>query len=68
MMPGGVCAMTTKEMVLQALSDLPEDADIEAVIERLYFLHKLQQRIEQKDDVEKFTQEEAMRRMARWLP
>jgi hypothetical protein len=59
--------MTTKELVLRALSDLPDDAPIEEVIERLRFLATLQRRLNSLDSVEKFTQEEAKARMARWL-
>lgn len=59
--------MTTKDLVLQVLEQLPEDAEIEDVIERLYFVRKLQQRLAQADTVEKITQAEAKQRMARWL-
>jgi hypothetical protein len=59
--------MTTKEMVLQALADLPDDATIEDAIERLYFLAKLRRRLDELDTVEKYTQDEAKARMARWL-
>lgn len=59
--------MTTKDIVFQVLEQLPDDTTIEDVIERLYFVQKLQQRLAQSDTVEKFTQDEAVRRMARWL-
>lgn len=59
--------MTTKELVLRALADLPDDAPIEDAIERLYFLAKLRQRLDQIDTLETFTQDEAKRRMVRWL-
>lgn len=59
--------MTTKELVFQALADLPDDATIEDAIERLYFVAKLRRRLDEIDKVEKFTQEEAKARMARWL-
>jgi hypothetical protein len=59
--------VTTKELVFQALADLPDDATIEDAIEHLYFLAKLRQRLDELDSVEKFTQDEAKARMARWL-
>jgi predicted transcriptional regulator len=34
--------MTTKELVLRTLDDLPEDASIDDVIERLYLLRKIE--------------------------
>ncbi len=59
--------MTTKDLVLQVLEQLPDDAEIEDVIERLYFVRKLQQRLAETESVEKFTQDEAKQRMGRWL-
>ncbi len=67
MQTGGDRTMTTKELVFRALADLPDDATIEDAIERLYFVAKLRHRLDQIDDVEKFTQDEAKARMARWL-
>ena len=59
--------MTTKDLVLQVLEQLPDDAGIDEVMERLSFVWKLQQRLDHAETVEKFTQQEAMRRMGRWL-
>ncbi len=59
--------MTIKELVLQTLAELPDDAAIEDVIERLYFVAKLQRRLDELETVGKVTQEEAKARMARWL-
>lgn len=59
--------MTTKELVFQALADLPDDAPIEDAIERLYFLAKLRRRLDTIDAAQTFTQDEAKARMARWL-
>jgi hypothetical protein len=59
--------MTTKDLVLRALADLPDDAPIEDAIERLYFLAKLRRRLDTIDTVTTFTKDEAKARMARWL-
>jgi hypothetical protein len=59
--------MTTKEMVFQALADLPDDATIEDAIERLRFLAKLQSRLDGLTTAPRFSQAEAKARMARWL-
>jgi hypothetical protein len=59
--------MTTKDLVLQVLELLPEDAELEDVIERLYFLRKLQQRLALSDMTLTLTHTEARQRMGRWL-
>jgi hypothetical protein len=64
---GGKESMSTRELVIQVLDQLPEDAEIEDVIERLYFVQKLRLRLAQDGATESFTQEEAKRRMSRWL-
>ncbi|HZS38335.1 MAG TPA: hypothetical protein VFF06_15975 [Polyangia bacterium] len=60
--------MTTKEQILRALEAMPDGAGIEDAIERLYLLYKVERGLTQADAGEKVTQEEARRRMARWLP
>jgi hypothetical protein len=59
--------VTTKDLVLHVLEQLPEDAELEDVIERLYFLRKLQQRLTQADTTLTLTHTEAQLRMERWL-
>jgi hypothetical protein len=54
--------MTAKELVRHALDDLPDDTTIEAVIERLLFLYKLQRSLAQADAGEKSPHDEVMRR------
>ena len=58
--------MTSKELVLEALKHLPDDADIGEVIERILFLHTLQRRIARADQEPTYTQEEIEREMAEW--
>ena len=48
--------MTIKELVLRTLAELPDDAAIEDVIERLYFVAKLQRRLDELETVGKVTQ------------
>ena len=59
--------MVTKEQMLKAIQDLPDDASVEDAMERLYILHKVERGIAQADAGEKVSQEEARKRMARWL-
>jgi predicted transcriptional regulator len=59
--------MTTKEQMLQAIRELPDEATVEDAMERLYLLYKVEQGIAQADAGRKVSQEEARTRMARWL-
>jgi hypothetical protein len=59
--------MTNKQKFMKALADLPDDAGIEDALERLYLLYKIENGIRQADADQLVSQEEARRRMARWL-
>ena len=41
--------MKTKQQILKAIEDLPEDASIEDSLERLYLLYKIQRGLRQAD-------------------
>ncbi|MHB8577042.1 MAG: hypothetical protein ACYDCQ_17150 [Dehalococcoidia bacterium] len=58
--------MTTRDMVLQVLDQLPEDAALTEVIERLDFLRTLQERLKHADAEEKLTPDEVRQRLVRW--
>jgi predicted transcriptional regulator len=57
----------TKQDILKALADLPEDASIEDAIDRLVYLYKIERGIQDAYAGKKITQEEAKARMAQWL-
>ena len=59
--------MPTKEQMLKAIEDLPADATVDDAMERLYLLDKIERGIAQADSGQKVSQDEAHRRMARWL-
>ena len=59
--------MDTKQQILKAIEDLPENAKVEDALERLYLLYKIERGIEQADSGELISQEEARQRMATWL-
>ncbi len=59
--------MTPKQEALHALTDLPDEAGIEEAIERLHLLLKVHRGIAQADSGDTVSQEEARRRMERWL-
>ena len=59
--------METKQDILKAIERLPDDASIEDALDRLYLLYKVERGLGQADRGELIGQEEARRRMARWL-
>lgn len=59
--------METKQKILKAMEELPEDAGVEDAIDRLYLLYKIERGLRQADGGELISQEEARQRMARWL-
>jgi hypothetical protein len=59
--------MGTKQEILKAIAELPDEAKVEDAIERLYLLYKIDKGVQQADAGELVTQDEARRRMAKWL-
>jgi predicted transcriptional regulator len=53
--------------MLKLIQDLPTDATVEDAMEQLYLLQKIERGIAQADAGQKVSQEEARRRMAKWL-
>lgn len=56
---------SVKEQALRAIEQLPPDASLEVVMERLYFLHKVEQGLQQIDAGKTVSHEEAKRRLGR---
>jgi len=59
--------MTTKEKMLEALNSLPEDAEIEDAMEKLFFLAKIDNGLEQADAGQTIPHEEIKQRLSKWL-
>lgn len=59
--------MGTKQQILRAIEELPDDAGVEDALDRLYLLYKVERGIEQADRGELITQEQVRQRMAKWL-
>jgi predicted transcriptional regulator len=53
----------SKEKVLKAVRDLPDDASVEDAMERLYFLAKIEEGERQADAGQTVSHEEAKRRL-----
>ncbi len=59
--------MTTKERVVQAIQELPDDASIEDAMERLLFLAKIERGLQQADAGQTIPHADVKARMAKWL-
>ena len=57
----------TKQDILKALADLPEDASIEDFMERLYLIYKLEQGLRQVRAGQGVSHEDAKARFSQWL-
>ena len=57
--------MTSRDRILKAVAELPEDASIEDAMERLYLLMKIERGLAQVASGQLVSQEEAKLRMAR---
>jgi predicted transcriptional regulator len=59
--------MTTKEKVMQAVQNLPDNSSIEDAMERLFFLAKIERGIEQADAGATIPHAKVKERMSKWL-
>ena len=59
--------MTTKEKVIHAVQDLPDDASIEDAMERLFFLSKIEKGIQQADSGQILSHAQVREKTAKWL-
>ncbi len=59
--------MTTREKVIQAVEDLPDDATVEDVMERLLVLVKIERGLQQADAGQTIEHAQVKERMAKWL-
>jgi predicted transcriptional regulator len=57
----------TKEQMVKAIQELPEDASVDEAVDRLYLLEKIERGIAQADAGQTVSHEEALRRLSRWL-
>ena len=59
--------MSTKEKVVRAVQDLPEDASIEDAMERLLFLAKIEKGLQQADSGQTVSHLQVKEKMSKWL-
>jgi len=53
----------TKQRILKAIEDLPEDAGVEDALDRLYLLYKIDRGLRQADSGELIDQQDVRRRI-----
>lgn len=58
--------MTIQEKVSEAIKDLPADAPLEQVMERLLLLSKIDKGLRQADAGQTVSHDEVVQRMAKW--
>jgi predicted transcriptional regulator len=59
--------MTQKELVLDAIGELPNDASLDEIADRVEFLAAIQKGLDQLDRDEGIPHEELKRQLASWL-
>ncbi len=59
--------MNTRELVLEAIKDLPDNAQIEDAMERLLLLAKIERGIKQADAGETISHDEVKQRLSKWV-
>lgn len=59
--------MTQKEIVLDAINELPDEASLSEIAERVDFLAAIQKGFDQLDRGEGIPHEEVKRQLATWL-
>jgi predicted transcriptional regulator len=60
-------AMTQKELVLDAINELPDDASLDQIADRVEFLAAIQKGFDQIDRGEGIPHEDIKRQLASWL-
>ncbi len=59
--------MTQKEIVLDAINELPGEVSLDEIVERVAFLAAIQKGIDQLDRGEGMPHEDVKRQLATWL-
>ncbi len=61
-----MAATSVKEKVLKAVNELPADVTYEDVMERVYFLYKVEEGLRQVEAGEGISHEEVKKRLRKW--
>jgi len=60
-------AMITKTQLIGSLNNLPEDLNIDQLIDHLVFLEKVQKGMKDSSEGKVFTKEQAKEKLGKWL-
>ena len=58
---------TEKEVIVNAVQNLPADESFEEAMERLYILSKVERGLQQAEEGQTISHEEAIKRLDKWL-
>lgn len=57
---------TLKQKVLDSIEKLPQNASLDDIIERIYFIHKIEVGLKQSRQDDVLEHEEVLRKMEKW--
>lgn len=55
-----------KQKVLESIEKLPENADIDEIMERVYFIHKIENGLKQSEKGELISHKEVQKKIEQW--
>ena len=59
--------LSSKEIILNAVQELPDNAGFEEAIEKLYLMSKIKEGITQADEGQTISHVEAQQKFSKWL-
>ena len=57
---------TLKQKVLKSIEKLPQDASLDDIMERIYFIHKVEVGLKQSEQGDVVTHEELLKKIEKW--
>lgn len=57
---------TIKQKILEGIEKLPHDASLDDIIERIYFIHKIEIALKQVDQGDVISHEELLKKIEEW--
>ncbi|MBN2536536.1 MAG: hypothetical protein JXB88_26880 [Spirochaetales bacterium] len=58
---------TVKQTAIEAINNLPDEASLDDIMERLYFIQKIEAGLKDIEEGRVHSHEEVKKRLARWL-
>ena len=59
--------MITKDQIIQTVNDLPDNFSIEELIQKIILMEKIETGLEQSNNNQVVSNDEAKKRLAKWL-